>query len=163
MKGGVSFVPQKCQRCHGMGRVYESPGGVNVFVCSRCAGSGTDPEHAGPCGECGDDQPGRVPGIPSPGRKDDAGKLRYDLVDDAAEEALVSVLTFGAQKYSPGGWRHVPDAQARYFAALRRHLRAHRRGEKVDPESGLPHLAHAACCLHFMLALALEEEKDWPA
>lgn len=87
------------------------------------------------------------------GRKDDLGKLRYDLVPLLAEEQMVAVLTFGAKKYSPDGWRTVPNAKARYHAALRRHVAAWARGEKLDSESGLPHLAHALCCLAFLTEL----------
>ena len=89
--------------------------------------------------------------------KYDGGKLRFDLIDGMAEAELVAVLTYGAVKYDAENWRKVDDAENRYFAALRRHLDAfRRRDEQVDPESGLHHLAHAAACLHFMLALAAE-------
>lgn len=87
----------------------------------------------------------------APGTKLDAGKLRYDLVPLAAERAVVEVLTYGAKKYAPDNWRKVPDARARYHAAARRHIAAWAAGERLDAESGLPHLAHAACCLMFLL------------
>lgn len=87
------------------------------------------------------------------GEKHDQGKLRFDLVPPHAERALAAVLTFGAEKYEPNGWREVPDAVPRYEAAALRHLNAYRTGEKFDPESGLPHLAHAMCCLVFLLEL----------
>lgn len=90
------------------------------------------------------------------GQKDDAGKPRYDLIPALAEEAVVKVLTFGAQKYGAENWRKVPDAHARYYAAARRHGAARRRGEYLDPESGLPHLAHEITCLMFMLELDLK-------
>lgn len=86
------------------------------------------------------------------GRKDDTDKLRWDLLPESLED-VVKVLTFGAKKYSPDGWKQVPEAQPRYFAATMRHLWAWRRGEDLDPESGLPHLAHAACCVLFLGAL----------
>lgn len=38
--------------------------------------------------------------------------------------------------------------------STQRHLWAYRRGEVSDPESGLPHLAHAMCCLMFMAELS---------
>lgn len=96
----------------------------------------------------------------SVGRKFDRDKLRYDLVDDDAEAEFVAVLTFGAIKYEPGDWARVEDAQARYFAAVRRHLRSFRRGEVYDPETGLHHLAAAACCVHFMLGIAMREDPE---
>jgi hypothetical protein len=44
----------------------------------------------------------------------------------------------------------VPDAERRYFDAMQRHVWAWRRGESLDPETGMHHLAHAACCLFFL-------------
>lgn len=83
---------------------------------------------------------------------------------DGADEALVAVLTFGAFKYSDGGWALVKDPERRYFAAMRRHLRGWRRflvtkriEDALDKETGFPHLAQALCCLHFLTALWLED------
>lgn len=87
------------------------------------------------------------------GRKDDAGKLRYDLVPLLAERQVVEVLTFGAAKYGDDNWRHVPEPGPRYFAAARRHLAAWAGETRLDPESGLPHLAHAITCLMFLAEL----------
>ena len=93
------------------------------------------------------------------GRKLDAGKPRWSLLPWNALGAVVSVLEFGARKYAPGNWRHVPDARTRYFDAAQRHLLAWWSGEKSDPETQFPHLAHALCCLLFLLALELEAEQ----
>jgi hypothetical protein len=93
--------------------------------------------------------PGRTP----PGRKDDAGKRRYDLVPPVALAAVADVLTFGAEKYDPENWRRVPDAPRRYLAAIMRHVEAYRAGERLDPESGLHHLAHAVTCALFVITL----------
>jgi len=87
------------------------------------------------------------------GTKHDQGKQRYDLIPPLAESLVVDVLTFGASKYAPNNWRAVSDPEQRYMAAAMRHMAAHRKGELLDAESGLPHLAHAACCLMFMLEL----------
>lgn len=92
------------------------------------------------------------------GRKDDGGKARYDLLPGLALAGVVDVLTYGAKKYAPENWRLVADPGARYFAAAQRHLWAWRRGEQTDPESGLPHLAHAACSLMFLLELEQSKE-----
>jgi hypothetical protein len=91
------------------------------------------------------------------GMKLDDGKLDYSLIDATAEAEMVGVLTFGAIKYARGNWRKVADAENRYFSALRRHLHAARSGEDVDGETQMMHLANAACCLHFLLAIALEK------
>lgn len=89
------------------------------------------------------------------GRKDDLEKIRFDLIPIFAERSVAAVLTYGAKKYAPDNWRHVPDARARYHSAARRHLSAWASGEKFDHESGLPHLSHAACCLLFLLEFDL--------
>jgi hypothetical protein len=94
----------------------------------------------------------------SAGRKNDQGKCRYDLVPERGEEEFVRVLTLGAQKYGANNWQHVDDARGRYYAALRRHLKAWRLGERRDPEWSRHHLAHAMCCLAFLLELDLKEE-----
>lgn len=85
------------------------------------------------------------------GRKFDGGKLEYGLLPSQALKATVDVLTFGAQKYDRDNWKHVPDSQRRYFDALQRHVWAWKEGEILDPESGKHHLAHAICCLMFLL------------
>ena len=84
------------------------------------------------------------------GRKFDGGKLEYGLLPPLALEETVKVLTFGAQKYERDNWQKVPDSKRRYFDALQRHVWAWKNGEKLDPESGIHHLAHAMCCLMFL-------------
>ena len=90
------------------------------------------------------------------GIKNDIGKLRYDLEQVLAAEEVVSVLTFGANKYADDNWRKLDDAHKRYYAASRRHMAAYIKGEAFDPESGYHHIAHAICCLNFMLEVELE-------
>ena len=85
------------------------------------------------------------------GRKFDGGKLQYGLLPVLALEQVVKVLTYGAEKYEPDNWRRVPDSHRRYFDAAQRHIWDYKAGEMVDPESGVNHLAHAICCLMFML------------
>ena len=85
------------------------------------------------------------------GMKDDQQKARWDLLPLNPIAQIVDVLTFGASKYADNNWQHVKQPKDRYFAAAMRHLYAYREGERKDPESGLHHLAHAACCLIFLL------------
>lgn len=92
------------------------------------------------------------PATPVLGAKRDAGKPRWTLLPLRALSRVVDVLEFGARKYSAGNWRHVPDARARYLDAAWRHLVARCEGVALDPESGLPHAAHAVACLLFVLA-----------
>jgi hypothetical protein len=84
------------------------------------------------------------------GRKFDGGKLQYGLIPPLAQKAMVEILTFGAEKYEPDNWKHVPDSKRRYFDAAMRHLWDWKNGEQNDPESGKNHLAHAMCCLAFL-------------
>jgi hypothetical protein len=86
-------------------------------------------------------------------KKHDEGKPMWDLLPWRQLAKIVDVMTFGANKYGPHQWKEVEDGKNRYFAALMRHLTAYRRGEKIDPESGIHHLAHAGCCLLFMMWL----------
>jgi hypothetical protein len=83
------------------------------------------------------------------GYKADAEKPDYMLLPWGPVEDIVRVLTVGARKYAPDNWQKVPNARHRYLAAGARHLVARMRGEVADPETGLPHLAHAGCCLLF--------------
>ena len=91
--------------------------------------------------------------------KDDAGKVRLDVLPFAALEDVARVLEHGAEKYAPHAWRHLEGGHERYVRAALRHLHAHAGGEVVDPKSGLPHLAHAACSLLFALELPQEVAK----
>lgn len=91
------------------------------------------------------------------GIKYDGGKPQLGLLPPLAILAIGRVLTFGAIKYSPDNWRRVDNAKARYTDALLRHVFAWMRGERVDPESGEHHLAHAATCILFLLEF---EEED---
>lgn len=86
------------------------------------------------------------------GFKADQGKPDWTLVPWDGLERVVRVLEFGAKKYDRDNWRLVPDLQNRYRAAALRHLVADLAGEAHDPESSEDHLAHAACCLLFVLA-----------
>lgn len=90
--------------------------------------------------------------------KFDQGKSRWDLLMGGCAHALrhvANVITFGATKYSPGGWKEDCSAETieRYRAALYRHMNAIERGEYSDPESGFPHMAHVACNALFILEL----------
>jgi hypothetical protein len=85
-----------------------------------------------------------------PGVKYDTNKPEYGLFPPHALNETVKVLTAGAQKYSRDNWKKVPGASRRYFDALQRHVWAWKRGEKLDEDDGLHHLAHAICCLAFL-------------
>jgi hypothetical protein len=89
----------------------------------------------------------------SEGRKYDTGKAPWHLLPYGALAQVVDVLAFGAAKYGPNNWQGVEPARERYFAATQRHLIAWWEGERLDPESGFAHLAHAACSVLFLIAI----------
>lgn len=95
--------------------------------------------------------------------KHDKGKPMWDLLPYGAVAQVVDVLTFGATKYGPWKWPMVEDARNRYFAAAMRHLTAWKEGEERDNESGLRHLAHAACCVLFLLWFDTNKSKEGKA
>lgn len=84
------------------------------------------------------------------GIKHDGEKPRVDLVPAGAVLAIADVFTFGAKKYAPNNWRGGFD-WSRLIGALERHIAAFKEGEDLDPESGLPHMAHAGCCVMMLL------------
>ena len=93
----------------------------------------------------------------SEGKKFDSNKPRMDLLPPKAILETAKVLSFGAQKYDPENWRLLDNLQSRYTAGALRHIFAHMDGEKLDPETGLSHMAHALCCLLFKLEIELED------
>lgn len=102
----------------------------------------------------------------SPGKKDDGlggtgtMKDRFDLIPDDCMLYLAKVLTHGAKKYGDNNWQGVEES--RYKGAILRHLNSHFRGESSDPETGLPHLAHAYANLTFLLWKHLNPAKEDP-
>lgn len=84
------------------------------------------------------------------GVKHDSGKPRMDLLSPYALEEIAKVMTFGASKYGDNNWRGG-ILWSRVFGALLRHVWAFWRGEDKDSETGLSHLAHAGCCVMFLL------------
>jgi hypothetical protein len=89
--------------------------------------------------------------IAAGGRKDDAAKAPMHLIAPELLWALSDVLAFGAGKYAPRNWEAGLD-WSRVYSAAQRHLWAWWGGEDRDPETGLCHLDHAACCLMFLIA-----------
>lgn len=98
----------------------------------------------------------------APGAKLDTGKVRPSLILNGMARALTAVAevgTFGANKYTDGGWVSVPNGFARYEDAQQRHALARAKGETHDPESKLPHLAHEAWNALAKLDLYLREQE----
>lgn len=98
--------------------------------------------------------------------KADGGKIRMGLLFNGMPNALehvAAVLTYGAQKYEPNGWKKVDPE--RYEDAKGRHIIKKAKGEVQDDESGLFHEAHEACNALFLLEMKLRElgypEPEW--
>ena len=86
-----------------------------------------------------------------------SSKPRLDLLPTAALEDIAEVLAFGADKYGAYNWCRGAR-WGRYYAALLRHVFAWWRGEDCDPDTGKSHLAHAGCCLLFLMTF---QQKSW--
>ena len=83
----------------------------------------------------------------APGAKLDAGKVMAAQIMSQFPRALHGVAevgSFGARKYSMGGWQHVENGFLRYEDAQFRHFLKRNMGETVDPDSQLDHLKHEA-------------------
>jgi len=84
------------------------------------------------------------------GKKNDAGKLRFDLIPPHALEALAYVYTIGAAKYGDNNWLKGID-RGRILAAMYRHINHWQKGVTVDPDDGQHPLASVAwCCFALM-------------
>lgn len=96
------------------------------------------------------------------GAKLDAGKNRLSLVLGGFSLALQEVGkvgTYGANKYSPNGWKTVPNGLERYADAMLRHIFKGMSGEKLDPDTNLTHAAHAAWNALAVLELLTRESE----
>jgi len=85
------------------------------------------------------------------GVKFDGGKAAYHLLAPEFLEGTAKVLAFGAVKYGARNWEKGMHWH-RPFGAMMRHMWAWWRGEDHDPETGMSHLYHAACCVMFLIA-----------
>lgn len=97
------------------------------------------------------------------GAKLDAGKSLVGRLMGLHARAIWEVYevgTFGANKYTEGGWQHVPDGFKRYEDAQMRHYLKRYMGEEIDPESGFSHLAHEAWNALSKLELYLREKEE---
>jgi hypothetical protein len=92
------------------------------------------------------------------GARYNSGKPDYSLIPLCTLEDEARVWAYGAQKYATYNWTRGM-AWSVPFACAMRHLAAWQRGEENDPESNLPHLAHAMCNLR-MLTLYKDVYKE---
>ena len=103
-------------------------------------------------------------GLPqnSPGAKVDSGKADVSLLFESFPNALLAVAevaTFGAKKYTRGGWKEVPNGLQRYESAGGRHKLYRHKGEEFDTDSKLPHLYHEAWNALAILEFYIKEKQ----
>lgn len=92
------------------------------------------------------------------GHKDDAEKVRYDLIPAGPLHLLACLYSGGAVKYAEENWRRGISYK-RLFSALMRHAWAWMRGENLDPETGLSHMVAVAWCAFGIIELQLQHDK----
>lgn len=94
------------------------------------------------------------------GNKFDTDKIRYDLLPIEALEEVSKVLTFGAKKYGDRNWENGIN-YSRLFRAAVGHVFDWWRGKDNDEETGLSHLAHAGCCILFLLTFVKRNKTEF--
>lgn len=96
-----------------------------------------------------------------PGAKTDNGKPDTSLLGyfGNALLAVSEVGTYGAKKYTRGGWQSVPDGINRYTAAMLRHYLAENY-EEFDRDLPVMHAAQVAWNALARLELMLREKKN---
>lgn len=88
-------------------------------------------------------------------------KTRWDLLPVDPIERAAQVMTFGAEKHHDviNAWVKKYTTHECY-AALMRHLMSWRKGQDVDPESGISHLAHVIVRACFIMELERNASKS---
>lgn len=81
---------------------------------------------------------------------------QFSLLPWPALGEIAKVYAFGAEKYDRDNWRKGYDWHLSMDAIIR-HLAAFWAGEDLDPESGLPHLAHAGFHVLTLLTFLSED------
>lgn len=80
----------------------------------------------------------------------DQGKLRLELLPLSALEDIALVLQTATKKYPENNWQKGM-LWSRCIGSTMRHLFSWIRGIDTDPETGISHLAHAACNILFLI------------
>ena len=151
-------MEMECPVCKTISKPRSVGGGFHYskWRCSACGGwFDFDPNHEVKQGE-------EITVIIHEGRGDakkfDHNKLMWDILPYDQIEKIVEVMTYGAGKYGAESWKTVDSP--RYEAAFMRHYVERKKGEAVDKDSKISHLAHAACNLLFMMWLEEHGKKE---
>ena len=92
--------------------------------------------------------------------KFDDDKVDWMILPYDALEEIVKVMEFGAKKYARGNFASGEGLEyTRVLNSLMRHILAFSRGEDLDPETGISHMAHAGCNILFLLHYIKNPEK----
>lgn len=70
-------------------------------------------------------------------REEGKNKIPMDLITPSMLEGLATGLGLGAKKYGAGNYISVSIEE--FFGSILRHYSAIRKGEIIDPDSGIPH------------------------
>lgn len=93
-------------------------------------------------------------------------KLPVHLWPETATMLGCLGLLDGALKYGRSNYRAIGVRASIYYDAVRRHTTAWFEGEDIDPDSGLPHLAHALASLAIIVDAqakgALNDDRMYP-
>lgn len=95
-----------------------------------------------------------------------ANKIPLHLFPETAAIYGALGLLDGMLKYGRSNWRKFGVRASIYNDAAKRHLNAWFEGEDIDPDSGLPHLAHAIACVALLIdateAGKLKDDRLYP-
>lgn len=92
-------------------------------------------------------------------KRHNTGKLRWDLLPLPALQEIVRVFTYGANEYDEWNWYRGMKYSISYASGTR-HRTEWWKGENIDKESGIHHLAHSAVNDLFNLTFELEKRKN---
>lgn len=92
-------------------------------------------------------------GYPDDNPKTVYGEAKFRISDTPVNSIRLLGLVHnnGAEKYGTLNWREHTVSASVYYNAAWRHMAAWYEGENLDPESGLPHLAHVMACMSIIL------------
>lgn len=94
--------------------------------------------------------------------KDAIGSSKLPLHLWPASATMLGCLALldGTLKYGRSNWREAGVRASIYNDAARRHLDAWFEGEDFDPDSHLPHLAHALACLAILVDAMMSDRLE---
>lgn len=92
--------------------------------------------------------------------KFDQDKIDWSILPIGASEEIIKVFKFGEAKYARGNFLEGDGLEySRVINSLLRHVHAFMRGEDLDPETGISHIAHAGCNIYMLLTYELNKQK----